>query len=154
MGDEKPSAFGGGRALEVSCETSASAEPCEGTLDHPAPGQELEAFDPERSLDNLDCPRPAMGQCVDELFTAVNAVGKDMPKAGKALSQALQQRNSTMDILNIGWMNMDGQQQTIGVGDNVPLAPIEAPAGIKSTWPAGVRRRRRFAVDHRRRRAR
>jgi len=101
MGHEKPSTFGSGGAFEVSCEASAPAEPCEGTLDNPAPWQELEAFDPERSLDNLDCPRPAMGECVDELFAAINPVGIDMPKPGKALSQAFQQRDCPVDILNI-----------------------------------------------------
>lgn len=52
MGHKKPSLFGGSGALEVSCQASAPAEPCEGTLDNPALGQELEAFDAGRSLDN------------------------------------------------------------------------------------------------------
>jgi hypothetical protein len=154
MGDKKPGTFGGGGTFEVSCEATAPAEPCKGALDNPALGQELEAFDPARSLDNLDCPRPAMGECVDELFATVNPVGKDMPKSGKALSQAFQQGDSSVDVLDVGRMNVDSQQQTVGIGDNVPLAPIKAFARVKSTWPTGLRRRSRLAVDNGSRRLR
>ena len=123
MGDEKPSHFGGSGALEVLGETAAPAEPREGALDDPASGQELEAFDPGRSLDNLDCPFPAMGERIDELFAAINSVGKDMPKPGKAIAQVLQQRHRTMDVLNVGGMDVNGQEETVRIGDNVPLRP-------------------------------
>src|ERR1700756_1285584 len=95
-----------------------------------------------------------MGECVDELFAAINPVGKDMPEPGKALSQAFQQRDSTVDILNVGRMNVDGQQQTIRISDNVPLAPMEALAGGKPTGAPGRRRRSRLAVDNASRRLR
>jgi len=52
-----------------------------------------------------------------------------------------------VDILNVGRMDVDGQQEPVGIGDNVPLAPMEALAGIKSTWPASLRRRGCLAVD-------
>lgn len=90
MGDEKPSGFGGWGSFKVSCEAPTPAEPCKGPFDDPAPRQELEAFDPGRSLDDLDIPRSAMGERVDELFAAIHPIGKDMPKLGKAVSQALQ----------------------------------------------------------------
>src|ERR1043165_2528259 len=109
MGDEKPSNLGAGGALEVPGETTASAEPCESAFDDPTSRQELETFDPGRALDNLDCPLSAMGECFEKLFAAINPVGKDVSKLGKALSQALQERDSTMDVLNIGGMNMDCQ---------------------------------------------
>ena len=108
MGHEKPSTFGGGGAFEVSCEASASAEPCEGAFNDPAPGQELEPFDPGRSFDNLYGPGAAMGKCIDELLAAVHAVGKDMPQPWETVVQALQQRDGTMDILNVGGMNVHG----------------------------------------------
>jgi len=40
-----------------------------------------------------------------------------------------------MDILNIGGMNMDGQQEAVGIGDNVPLASIDAFARVKAARP-------------------
>ena len=147
MGDEKPGHFGSGGALEVPGEAPASAKPCKGTFNHPASGQELEAFDPERALDDLDGPRAAMGERVDQLLAAINPVGKDMPKLGKAISQAFQQRNGTMDILDVGGMNVNGQQQTIGISDDVPLAPMDALAGIKAACASGLGRRSTLAVD-------
>ena len=61
MGDEKPSGFGGWRSLEVSGKAATPTEPRKGALDDPSPRQELEAFDAEGALDNLDTPRSAMG---------------------------------------------------------------------------------------------
>src|ERR1700760_1802537 len=44
-------------------------------------------------------------------------------------------------------MNVDGQQETIRISDNCALAPMEALAGVKSTWATGLRRPSRLAVD-------
>ena len=110
MGDEKPGNFGGGGALEVPGETTASAKPCKRAFDDPTSRQELEAFDPGRSLDNLDCPFSAVGECFENLFAAINPVGKDVSKLGKALSQALQEWDSTVNILDVGGMDVDRQQ--------------------------------------------
>ncbi len=110
MGGEQPSELGGGRAFEVFGEAPASSEPCKGALDDPAPGQELEALDPGRSFDDLDCPRATVRECVDELLAAINPIGKDMLKPWEAASQALQQGHSAMDILNVGGMNICCQQ--------------------------------------------
>jgi len=140
MGDEKPGDLSEGGSFEVSGEASASAEPGEGALDDPAPGQELEAFDAERLLDDLDAPRPAMGECVDQLLAAIDSIGKDLPQLGKAISDTLQQGHRTMDVLNIGGVNVDGEQKTIGIGDDVPLASIDALTGIEAARSAGLRR--------------
>ena len=147
MGDEKPCDLGGGGTFEVFGEATASAEPCEGSLDYPASRQELKAFDAGWPLDDLDRPRPAMGERVDKLFAAIDAVGKDMPQLGKALAQALQQGHGAMDILNIGGMNVDGQQQAVGVGDDMALAPVDTFAGVKPARPASLRRRSTLAVN-------
>src|SRR5947209_8015012 len=147
MGDEKPCGLGSGRTFEVFGEAATSSEPGKGSLDHPASRQELEAFDAGWPLDDLDGPGPAMGERVGELFAAIDAVGKDMPQLGKALAQALQQRHGTMDILNVGGMNVNGQQQAVGVGDDMTLAPVDAFAGIKPARPAGLRRRSTLAVN-------
>lgn len=147
MGDEQPCELGGGRAFEVFGQAPASAEPCKGTLDDPAPGQELEAFDSERSLNDLDRPRPTAGECVDKLFAAIDPVGKDMLKPWEAASQVLQQGNGTMDVLNVGGMNICSQQKAVGVGHDMALAPMETLAGVESTRPAGLRCRGRLTID-------
>ncbi len=52
-----------------------------------------------------------------------------------------------MDILNVGRMNMNGQQKAVGIGDDMPLAPMDALAGVEAARPAGLRRRCTLAVD-------
>ena len=88
MSGEKPCRLGSGGAFEVFGEAPASAEPGECALDNPTPRQELEPFDAWRSLDDLN--RPGAGECIDELFAAINPVGKDMPQPGEAVVHALQ----------------------------------------------------------------
>ena len=154
MGDEKPGRFGGRGCLKISCETSTATEPCKSPFDDPASRQELEAFDAGWPLDDLDVPRATFGECVEELFATIHAVGKDVLESGKAVSQALQQGDGAMNILNVCGMNVDSQEKTIGVGDDMPLAPIDALAGVKAGWATGLRRRRTLAVDDSRRRPR
>src|SRR5262249_23633043 len=43
----------------------------------------------------------------------------------------------------------NGQQQAIGIGDDVPLAAIDTFARVKAARPAGLRRRSALAVDNR-----
>ena len=95
-----------------------------------------------------------MGECVNELLSAINPVGKDMLQLGKAVSQALQQGDCTMDILNIGGMNVDSQQEAVGIGDDVPFTSMNPFARIEAAWAAGLSRRSTLAVDHGRRRCR
>jgi hypothetical protein len=147
VGNEQPSGLGGRGALEVSGEAAASAEPGKGAFDNPAPWQELEAFDPERALDDLDCPRAAMGECINELLSPIDPVSKDMSQLGEAVSQSLQQRDCTMDVLNVGGMDVQGQQQAIGIGDDVPFSPVDAFARIEAARAASLRRRSTLAVD-------
>src|SRR5262249_13952387 len=134
---------------EVLGEAPASAEPSEGSLNDPAPGQELEPFDAWRSLDDLD--RPRAGECIDELFAAINPVGKDMSQPWEAAMEVLQQGNGTMYVLNVGGMNIYGQQQTVGIGHDVALAAVKALAGVKAARATRLRRRSCLTVDDGRR---
>jgi hypothetical protein len=154
MGDEEPCDFSGGGSFEVLGEAAASAEPGKGAFDNPTPGQQLEALDARWSLNDLDFPLAAMRECIDELIAAVNPVGKDMTQLGEAASQVLQQWDRSMAILNVGGMNMHGEQQAVGVGDDVPLAPRNAFAGIEAARAAGLRGRRTLTVDNSGRRPR
>src|SRR6266702_1905593 len=61
VGEEEPCGSAGDGGFKVLGQASAAHEPGEGTLDHPAPRQQLEAFDARWALDNLDRPRAAIG---------------------------------------------------------------------------------------------
>ena len=78
MSDEKPGDFGSGGAFEVFGKAAASAEPGKGAFDDPTPWQELEALDAGWTLDDLDRPRPAVGERISKLWAAVDAIGKDV----------------------------------------------------------------------------
>src|SRR4051794_36519961 len=71
-----------------------------------------------------------------------------MFKLWETASQALQQRHSAMDVLNVGGMNIGRQQETVGVGNDMSLASMEALAGVESAWPAGLRRRCGLTIDN------
>jgi hypothetical protein len=85
VGKEEPcnGAFDG--SFEVLGKTPASPEPCECSLDDPAPGQELEALYACRSLDDLDGPFAKRSDGSEKLITAIDAVGEDVAELGKAL---------------------------------------------------------------------
>src|SRR5512137_628536 len=102
MGDQDPRDFGCGGFFEVLREAAASAEPGKGALDDPSPRQQLEAFDARRALDDLDRPWTAMGDRREELFAAVNPIGKDMAQLRKALPCSLQQGDRAMTVLDVG----------------------------------------------------
>src|ERR1700761_8684711 len=52
-----------------------------------------------------------------------------------------------MDILNVGRMNICGQQQAVGVGHDMALAPMETLAGVEPARPTGLRRRCGLTID-------
>src|SRR5947209_20404836 len=85
IGELHPGGGAGGGCLEVFGQASAAAGPCQGALDDPSPRQQLEAFDARRTLDDFDRPGAAIGNGIEQLFAAVDAVGKDMAEAGLGL---------------------------------------------------------------------
>ena len=54
-----------------------------------------------------------------------------------------------MAVLNIGGMNVDAEQKAIGVGDNMPFAPVNALAGVVASRAAGLGRRCALTVNDR-----
>ena len=76
-----------------------------------------------------------------QLWAAIDAVGKNIPQLWKAVSQVLQQRNGAVNVLYVGGMDVDGEQKTVGVGDDMPLAPVHAFARIKTARATGLGRR-------------
>ena len=138
MGDEEPRRCAGDGSLEVLGEAATAAKPGKGALDDPSPRQELEAFDAGWALDDFDVPASAMRQGADQLVAAIDPIGKDMAQLGECGPQTLQQRDCTVDILDIGRVHEHGEQQTVRVGDNVALAPLHPFAGIEAAWTAAL----------------
>src|SRR5438128_8110371 len=148
VGQEDPRGGAGNGGLEVLGETSAATEPSQAALHHPAPGQELEAFDTGRALNDFDRPRPAIGDGVEQLVAAIDAVGEDMAQLGEGLPQRAQQGNRAMRILDVGLVHAHREQEPLGVGDDMALAPLDAFAGVNPARAAAFGRRHALAVDN------
>src|SRR5438105_2875680 len=71
VGEQHPGGGAGDGGLKVLGEAAAAAEPGEAAFDHPAPRQQLEAFDAGRALDNFDGPRTAIGNRLLQLRAAI-----------------------------------------------------------------------------------
>src|ERR1700733_11093789 len=147
MGEEKPGGCGGNGGLEVLGEASASAEPGEGALDDPSARQELEAFDPRRTLDDFDRPWAAIVDGGAQLRAPVDAVCEDVAQAGETSAERAQQRHGAVRVLDVGLMDLAGQQEALGIGDDMALAAFDALAGIDPTRAATFGGRSTLAVD-------
>jgi len=147
MSEEEPCGRACDGCLEVLGEPATSTEPGKGALDDPSPGQELEAFDAGRALDDLDGPRTAVFDGGAQLRAAVDAVGEDVVQPRTAPAQGAQQRDGAVRVLDAGLMNLADKQEALGIGDDVALAPLDAFAGVDATRAATFRGRRALAVD-------
>ena len=139
VGQEHPGSGAGDGGLEVLGETSAAAEPSQAALHHPSPGQELEAFDAWRALDDFDRPRSAIGEGVEQLFAAIDPVGEDMVQLGEGLPQRAQQRNRTVRILDVGFVHPHGERNpsvSVTIWRLRPL--IRLPASIPRGPPLSL----------------
>src|SRR5712691_367218 len=130
IGKKEPSCGACDRRLEVLGEAAAAAEPGEGALDHPSPGQELEAFDAGRALDDLDRPWATILEGGAQLRAAVNPVSEDVAEPGKAPAQCAQQRHGAVRILDVGLVQAHGEQEALRIGDDMAFAPLDALAGV------------------------
>src|SRR3989454_8336825 len=93
-GDQDPSLGAGDGRLEVLGEAAVTSEPGEGAFDHPSLGLGFEGADTLRSRDNLDRPLARIGERVEQLLAAVDAIGEDMAQLGEPSSKRSEQRRS------------------------------------------------------------
>src|SRR5918995_1393319 len=78
VSDEEPGGGAGDGCLEVLGEASAASQPSKGALDDPSSGQEEEAFDAWRPLNDLEGPGAAIVDGGAQLGAAVDAIGEDV----------------------------------------------------------------------------
>src|SRR5207302_4660202 len=90
----------------------------------------------------------AIGDGVAQLVAAIDAVGEDMAQLGEGLPQRAQQGNRAVRILDVGFVHAHGEQEPLGVGDDMALAPLDAFAGVNPARAAAFGRRHALAVDN------
>src|SRR3546814_19036073 len=95
------------------------------SCDGPSAGQQLEAFDALWALDDFDGPRPAVGEGLEQLLATIDAVGEYMAQSRPASAQRAHQRHGPVAVLHVGGVRQHGAPETHGIGDDMPLAPLD-----------------------------
>jgi hypothetical protein len=127
--------------LEILGQPTAPVEPCEGPLDHPTSGQDLEALGGVRALDDFDRQsRQHFRQFLAELWALIAAISEEFLQEWVKPEQDRQDQQATVAILDVGWVNHCVHQQARGVDQNMPLLatdflPRVIPFGIDAGPP-------------------
>ena len=99
----------------------------------------LKSTDSLGSGDDLDGPFANLGDRIQQLVTAIDAIREDVPELGKSDAEGFQQRHCTMIVLNVGGMNLNREQRTARICNDVSLAPFQSLGHVKSTRTATFR---------------
>ena len=97
--------------LPIFGKSAATAEPCEGAFDHPAAGQDLEAFCLVGALDDLERPVTMPTQRVPELVSGIAAIGKDVAQPREPVADRLEHVNGAIAVLDIGCVDENEDQE-------------------------------------------
>lgn len=126
--------------LEVAGQAPVAADPGKGTLDDPALGQDDEAMG-VAALDDLQGPRPGLGDRLGHLWPLVTGVGEDALDKREGSPRGSQDLARTVAVLHVGRMDGDAQQEAQRIDQDVALAAGDFLARIK---PLRVERRAPF----------
>jgi hypothetical protein len=107
--------------LIVADQSAVLEDPGEGALAYPAPRQHLEALGVRAATDDLERDVCLVGGPVHET-ASVAAIGEDAGDEGEALARCLKRQLAAVAVLDIGTVNADGEEPTIGVRQDVALA--------------------------------
>ena len=138
----------GNGGFEIFCEASASAEPGEGSLHHPAAWQEFEPAGGVGALDDLYGPFADFGETSIEFGTGIAAGSEYMPQPGIQGFDGFEHVGRPIPILYAGMMNDGADEVADCIRDDVALAPLDLLSGIEPTRPAGFGGLDRLTVDH------
>lgn len=117
-------------SLEVACQASVVADPCEGALDDPAFGQddELVQF---VALDDFHDPPTGAGRGMRHTWSLVSGIGEDALDEGKEAARALiENQPRPVAILHVRGVNDDVQEKAERIDEDVPLAARDLLARI------------------------
>lgn len=117
--------------LVVTDEASAFHDPGEGALDDPTATQDDETGHERKAADDLDCDGGLLLRPVHQL-SGISTIGEDGLDERDAATRLLQNGLATFAVLDVGTMDLAGQQPAIRVGQDRAFAPMDAFSGIVS----------------------
>ncbi len=117
--------------LPILCQSSASVEPSEGSLDDPALGQNDEFLCGIGPLDDFDIDLAAypLETCL-ELRALVAAICVELDEERKQSEHRAHQQHAAITILHVGCVYKSKQQQTLGIYGDMALLALDLLAGI------------------------
>ena len=130
MSDKQPCFRTSDGFLPILCQPSAAPEPCEGALNDPATGENLEAFGHVGSLDDLQGPLPDFVQSASEFGTGIPAVSEDVTKPRERMPDRIEHGGGSVPVLNVGSVNGQADEKAGGVGDDMTFASLDLLPGI------------------------
>lgn len=135
------------RNQEVFCQPPVAAKPDECSLDDRAPRKQAKASGLIGSLDDGKRPLPHPGEGRCQLFASVTAIGEDVAQPGEEIADRRQHADRAVAMLDVGAVHLGADQEPVGVGDDVALAPVDLLAGVVPARPAALGSFDRLAVD-------
>lgn len=111
-----------------------ASEPAEGAFNNPAPGEYVEALKVIVSFDDLERPRCEFLDPVDE-FARIPAVGPYQRESRELSLQSLENELGAIAILDAGFMNDDGQDQSDRVHHQMAFASVDFLARVIPARP-------------------
>jgi len=119
----------GGKLLVVADKPAVLDDPSESALNHPTTAQHLEAFCGGRTFDDLDDDMSLLPGPVHEA-TGISSVGKGVFDERVSCTGRFEHHLGAIAILNVGRMDPDGKEPSIGVGQDVTLATFNLLARV------------------------
>lgn len=109
-----------------------ASEPAESTLNDPAPGKDLEAFDVVGSFNNLHFEPVALAQAADPLqeLASISTVCPDEPQSQEGVPDYSQHKLGPVAVLSVGRMDDGNQHKPEDIYEQMALAPIDLLARI------------------------
>ena len=115
-----------GKIFQVLGELAAAVKPGECSLDDPAFGQDFETLGLIGALDDFDVKlRQHFGKGLLKLRSLIAAIGKELFQKWEQAEQRRQQKDATVAVLYIGWMNDGVQQKTKRIYENMPFLTLD-----------------------------
>ena len=111
----------------------------------------LERSNALRAGDDFNGPFAQIGERLEQFWTSIDAIGKDVAQFREHATDDPQQRDRTVIVLDIGGMHQDCKQRTFGISDDVTLATFHLLGHVKAPWTATFRGFHTLAVDNPRR---
>ena len=135
-----------GQGLVVLAHTTVATKPRKGALDHPAARQNGE-LRPRRRIDTGRTPgagtgtpdhlngEPELGRGPGRKRAGIALVNPEMREAGMPSGHACQQGTGTVTIGNVGGMDVNGEHQTQGIDQQVPLPAAQLLGAVVPPRP-------------------